>query len=46
MDRWQVLKDGVPVILCSSIEEAEDKYAEYEADEIHRIEDDSDSLDI
>lgn len=41
MDRWQVLKDGVPVIMCSTIEEAEKEYIERDADEIRRIEDEN-----
>lgn len=36
-DRWQVIKDGVPVAVCSSIEEAERFYVEFDADEIRRI---------
>lgn len=40
MTRWQVLKDGIPVQLCSSSEEAEEVYAELEADEIRCIEED------
>ena len=36
-DRWQVIKDGMPVQLCDTIEEAEKVYVEHEADEIRRI---------
>ena len=39
MTRWRVLLNGVPIAVCSSIEEAEDLYAEFEADEIEEIED-------
>jgi len=39
MTRWQVLRNGIPIAVCSSIEEAEDVYAEFEADEIEEIED-------
>ena len=35
--RFQVLKNGVPVAVCSSIEEAERFYVEFDADEIRRI---------
>jgi len=38
MDRWQVVKSGISVQICSTIEEAEEVYAEHEADEIRRIE--------
>ena len=40
MERWQVIKNGIPVQLCDTIEEAEQVYAECDADEIRRIEDD------
>ena len=34
---WQVIKNHIPVCLCFSEEEAECRYAEYEADEIREI---------
>ena len=36
-DRWQVIKDGRPVQLCNTIDEAEKVYLEWDADEIRRI---------
>ena len=41
MTRWQVLKDGIPVAVCSSAEEADEAYLAYDADEIIQIDDDS-----
>ena len=43
MDRWQIMKDGVPIAVCNSIEEAEAKYQEYDGDEIRRISDEEDA---
>lgn len=40
MTRWQVLKDGIPVAVCSSAEEADEAYLAYDADEIIQIDDD------
>lgn len=42
MDRWQVIKNGVSVQICNTIDEAEKVYVEVEADEIRRIADDND----
>jgi hypothetical protein len=39
MDRWQVIKDGWPIRLCNTLEEAEEVYIEFEADEIRCIPD-------
>lgn len=36
-ERWQLLKDGVPVMVCNSIEEAEDEYCKHDCDEMRRI---------
>lgn len=36
-DRWQVIKDGVPVAVCGTIQEAERYYLDFDADEIRRI---------
>ena len=36
-DRWQLLKDGVPIMVCNSIEEAEKEYRKYDCDEMRRI---------
>lgn len=41
MDRWQVVKDGMPVAVCATIEEAEKEYSMHDADEIRRIKDDA-----
>ena len=38
--RWQVLKNGTPVQICSTPEEADEVYLEHDADEIREIEDD------
>ena len=38
-DRWMVVKNGVPVQICNSIEEAEDVYCKYDCDEIRRVDD-------
>ena len=38
---WQVLKNGIPIGAFSSPQKAEDCYAEFEADEIREIADDS-----
>ena len=37
-ERWQLLKNGIPVMVCSSIEEAEDAYCKYDCDEMRKIE--------
>jgi hypothetical protein len=34
---WQVLKDGIPLQTCFSIEEAECVYLEFECDEIREL---------
>ena len=39
-ERWQLLKNGVPVMVCSSIEEAEDEYCKHDCDEIRKIPED------
>ena len=36
-ERWQLLKDGVPIMICNSIEEAEKEYCKYDCDEMHRV---------
>lgn len=36
-DMWQVLKDGAPIGVYATIEEAENAYVEHDADEIRRI---------
>lgn len=36
-ERWQLLKDGVPVMVCNSIEEAENEYCKHDCDEMCRI---------
>ena len=36
-ERWQLLKDGVPVMVCNSIEEAEDEYCKHDCDEMRRV---------
>lgn len=36
-ERWQLLKDGVPVMVCNSIEEAENEYCKHDCDEMRRI---------
>ena len=36
-ERWQLLKDGVPVMVCNSIEEAEDEYCKYDCDEMRGV---------
>ena len=38
---WQVLKNSIPIGTFSSLQKAEDCYAELEADEIREIADDS-----
>lgn len=40
MEKWQILKDGVPVQVCTDINEAEKVYTSIDADEIRRITDD------
>lgn len=42
-ERWQLLKNGVPVMVCSSIEEAEDEYCKHDCDEMRKIPDSEDS---
>ena len=37
-NRWQVIKDHMPIQICNTIEEAEKVYQEYDADEIRRVE--------
>ena len=37
--RWQVLKNGMPVRVCGTEREADDAYAEFDADEIRPVED-------
>ena len=39
MSKWQVIKDHIPIILCDTIEKAEEEYLKYDADEIRRIPD-------
>jgi hypothetical protein len=41
MIRYQVLKAGIPIAICNTIEEADRWYATYDADEIVEIEDDT-----
>lgn len=45
MDRWQVIKNSVPVQICDSIEEAEEVYAKYDCDEIRRVKDEPEEND-
>ena len=45
MIRYQVIKDGFPVALCCTPEEADECYMHYNADEIREIEDLSDAQD-
>jgi len=42
MDRWQVIKNGIPVGIFNTIEEAEEEYAKYDCDEIRRVDEDDD----
>ena len=44
-NRWQVVKDGISIAICSSPEEADDFYAMFDADEIREVYDDSIDLD-
>ena len=37
--RYQVLKNGFPVCMCDTPEEANDAYVEYGADDVREIED-------
>ncbi len=37
--RWLVIKNNVPVQMCSTIEEAEAVYCKYDGDEIRRVDD-------
>lgn len=39
MERYQVLKNGIPVAVTATLEEAEDLYAKHDADDIREIED-------
>ena len=43
MDRWQVIKDGMTIAVCGSIEEAEQAYCKHDADEIRRLKEDKDA---
>ena len=36
-ERWQLFKDGGPVMVCNSLEEAEDEYCKHDCDEMRRI---------
>lgn len=35
--RYQVLKNGIPICICNTPEEADEAYAENDADEIRTI---------
>ena len=37
MDRWMVVKNCMPVQICNDINEAEQVYLAYDADEIRRV---------
>lgn len=37
--RWQILKNGMPITMASSPEEADELYLKYDADEIREIDD-------
>ena len=41
--RWQVLKNGLPVLVCPTIEIAEAYYLQYGCDEIREIEDEKEN---
>lgn len=42
-ERWQLLKNGVPVMVCSSIEEAENEYCKHDCDEMRKISESEDN---
>lgn len=37
MGRWQVLKNGIPVKVCETSDEAEDTYARFDCDEVREL---------
>lgn len=45
-NKWKVIKKGIVVKICNSIEEAEKHYKKYDCDCIKRVKEDDDLNDI